>query len=436
MSSIPLSLIFILVSIALFIVMCYKGLSPIVASFVCTAIVSIASVNGFANAFFDTFAITTTGFMRYMILPFLSGATLGTLMNDTGCNQKIGTWLVKKAGPRFAPYTLAILTVILLLGGVMSYVFVVAYLSFGILKAANLPRVVGLTIMSGYMPIGMILLCGATTTQLIPTNFLGTTIYSGLNIGIICSIVNVILVTIYVEVLMRTCRKKGIGWDGLPGNEKEMEFKEEELPGLFTAILPVIIVVLGVLIMINVFKMDSTRAIVIAQTVGSIILLVMNWNRIKGNKAKVLSNGAHAALVPLVGSSLVVGFAGVVSETAAYHALTESITKMNINPYALTVIGTALCCAICADAMGGISAFLTAMSPQLLASGASLNVIHKLTGISSATFDSLPHNGNVNISLQVFGLTHKEGYKHIFIVQTLFPCVYVAVGLIIALIFY
>lgn len=62
--------------------------------------------------------------------------------------------------------------------------------------------------MSGYMPIGMILLCGATTTQLIPTNFLGTTIYSGLNIGIICSIVNVILVTIYVEVLMRTCRKK------------------------------------------------------------------------------------------------------------------------------------------------------------------------------------------------------------------------------------
>lgn len=191
---------------------------------------------------------------------------------------------------------MAILTVILLLGGVMSYVFVVAYLSFGILKAANLPRVVGLTIMSGYMPIGMILLCGATTTQLIPTNFLGTTIYSGLNIGIICSIVNVILVTIYVEVLMRTCRKKGIGWDGLPGNEKEMEFKEEELPGLFTAILPVIIVVLGVLIMINVFKMDSTRAIVIAQTVGSIILLVMNWNRIKGNKAKVLSNGAHAAL--------------------------------------------------------------------------------------------------------------------------------------------
>ena len=215
-----------------------------------------------------------------------------------------------------------------------------------------------------------------------------------------------------------------------------MEFKEEELPGLFTAILPVIIVVLGVLIMINVFKMDSTRAIVIAQTVGSIILLVMNWNRIKGNKAKVLSNGAHAALVPLVGSSLVVGFAGVVSETAAYHALTESITKMNINPYALTVIGTALCCAICADAMGGISAFLTAMSPQLLASGANLNVIHKLTGISSATFDSLPHNGNVNISLQVFGLTHKEGYKHIFIVQTLFPCVYAAVGLIIALIFY
>ena len=434
MTSVPLSFIMIMIAIAAFIVLCYKGLSPIVAALICTAIVALADVNGFVDGYFSVFTAATTGFMSFMILPFLTGAIFGTLMNASGCNEKLGRWLVAKAGPRFAVYSLGALTVILLLGGVMSYVFVVAYLSFGILKAANLPRTVGLTIMSGYMPIGMILLCGATTTQLIPTQYLGTTIYAGLPIGIVMSVVCVVLVTIYVEALIRACRKDGIGWDGTPEQEGNSQFEESELPSIFAAVLPVIVVVVGCLVLINVFKIDSTIAIVAAQSASSVIILAMNRNRIKENMLKVLSDGAHAALVPLVGSSLVVGFAAVVATTAAYQALLGAVTNLNINPYALTVIGVAVCCAICADAMGGLSAFFTILTPQLIASGANLNVVHKLAGAASATFDSLPHNGNINISLQVFGLTHKQGYKHMFIVQTLFPVTYTLVGLLIALI--
>lgn len=435
MTSVPLSLLLIIASIVTFIVLCYKGLSPIVSALIATAIVAIADTNGFKFGYFTMFPMVTTGFMQYMLLPFLTGAIFGTLMNSSGCNAKFGTWLVSKAGPRLAPYTLALLTVILLLGGVMSYVFVVAYLSFGILKAANLPRVVGLTIMSGYMPIGMILLCGATTTQLIPTQFLGTTIYAGLPMGVVMSIVCAIMVTIYVEALIRACRKDGKGWDGTEEMEAQMSFNEADLPSLISAILPIVIVVVGCIVLINVFKIDSTASIVIAQAAASVLILAMNWNRIKENKLKVLSEGAQAALVPLVGSSLVVGFAGVVGNTAAYGAMVNWVSTLQINPYVLTIVGTALCCAICADAMGGLSAFFTVMAPTLIASGANLNVVHKLAGAASATFDSLPHNGNINISLQVFGLTHKEGYKHMFIVQTLFPVVYTLIGLVIALVF-
>lgn len=436
MTNVGLSLVLILAAIACFIVLCYKGLSPVASALICTAIVSLADMNGFANGFFELFPMVTTGFMKFMLLPFLTGAIFGTVMNASGCNEKLGRWLVAKVGPRLAPYTLAALTVILLLGGVMSYVFVVAYLSFGILKQANLPRTVGLTIMSGYMPIGMILLCGATTTQLIPTQFLGTNIYAGLPLGIVMSLVCVVMVTIYVEALIRACRKDGRGWDGTAEQTGETEFKEEELPGVLAAILPVVIVVVGCIVLINVFKIDSMISIVAAQSVATVVILVMNWKRIKQNKLKLLTEGAHAALVPLVGSSLVVGFAGVVADTAAYNALIGWVSNLNINPYALTVIGTALCCAICADAMGGLSAFFTIMTPSLMASGANLNIVHKLAGAASATFDSLPHNGNINISLQVFGLTHKQGYKHMFIVQTLFPLAYTIVGLIIALIMF
>lgn len=98
MTSVPLSLLLIIASIVTFIVLCYKGLSPIVSALIATAIVAIADTNGFKFGYFTMFPMVTTGFMQYMLLPFLTGAIFGTLMNSSGCNAKFGTWLVSRPG--------------------------------------------------------------------------------------------------------------------------------------------------------------------------------------------------------------------------------------------------------------------------------------------------------------------------------------------------
>lgn len=128
------------------------------------------------------------------------------------------------------------------------------------------------------------------------------------------------------------------------------------------------------------------------------------------------------------------GFASVVALSPIYSAMLEWLAGLSINLYVLTVVAVAVRCAICADCMGGMSAFYTLLAPQTVAQGADPSVVHRLSTVTSGTFDSLPHNGNVNISLQVWGINHKEGYKHIFWVQTLLPCTYAILGCILAVI--
>ena len=46
--------------------------------------------------------------------------------------------------------------------------------------------------------------------------------------------------------------------------------------------------------------------------------------------------------------------------------------------------------------------------------GINPGVLHKIASAACITLDSLPHNGVMVTVLACFGLTHKEGYKHLF----------------------
>lgn len=436
MQSVAVSAILLIIAVALFIFLCYQGFGPIPCAILCAAIVGISAEGGFINALFHVFVGGSLEFTSMMLLPFISGGIFGTLMNVTGSSESIGRWLVKKLGPHLAPYAIGLLTMILILGGVMSYVFVVAYLAFGILKAADLPRVVGLTIMGGYCGVTMTLIPSASTVNLVPTFFLGTNLYSGAVIGIGAAVAALVLVTVYVELLIRACRKDHIGWDPMESEAGKLPRTDSDLPPVYIAAIPVAFVVIACIVMIAGFGIDSSYAIVFTQVIGTVLLYVLNMKRIHENKFQIVHDGACSALVPLIGSSCVVGFASVVALTPVYTAVIQWLAGLQIHPYVLTVISTAIMCAICADAMGGMSAFLAVLAPQILATGANPAVIHWLTTSTSGTFDSLPHNGNINICLQVFGLSHKQGYKHLFMVQAIIPTLYTIVALVIALVFF
>lgn len=107
----------------------------------------------------------------------------------------------------------------------------------------------------------------------------------------------------------------------------------------------------------------------------------------------------------------------------AYTAAVEALLKIDTNPYVTAVISVAAICALCADSIGGVSTFSATLGQTILGmGGVDAGALHRLTLAASTTFDSMPHNGSLNVTMGVMGLTHKDVYKNILVVQIGVTC--------------
>ena len=50
-----------------------------------------------------------------------------------------------------------------------------------------------------------------------------------------------------------------------------------------------------------------------------------------------------------------------------------------------------------------------------------MELMHRVTALSSGGFDALPHNGAVITLLAITGMTHKKSYGDIFVVAVAIP---------------
>jgi H+/gluconate symporter-like permease len=375
--------------------------------------------------------------MGNIIIAFFAGGFFGGIMNISGASERIGRTFVKKFGAEALPYVLYIVSSILYYGGIMGAIFILAYLSFGMCREANLPRELALASIVGATAFSMFAPGSAATPNLVPTFGLGTDLYAGLGIGIVCSIVSVVLNIFCLRLLTKSFRARGVGYNPLPDEKTNDEVRgEDEMPSFMSALFPVLFVVVVCIILIRGFNMDSTHAIVITQVLAALYLIIFEGKHIHEDKWGMTQKTILPALTPLVGTSAVVGFGAVVATTSAFDSVIAAINSIDMNPYITTYVAVILISAISADCMGGVSIFMATLGPQMLAAGVNPSPLHRLVALSSATFDSLPHNGSVNMNLTVFQLTHKEGYKYQFFFQALIPFAVSIVCLAGVLLFY
>ncbi|MCD8145165.1 MAG: hypothetical protein LUD79_07515 [Oscillospiraceae bacterium] len=436
--SVTISAIAIIVALILFFILCYNGIGVIPCSILCAAVVALTTEEGLFGTLLGTFMGTTGNYVANMFLPFVFGGMFAALMTATGSSEIIGRFLVDHFGTRFAPYAIMVAVMLLALGGVSAFPFIIAPLAFSVLKAADLPRQIGAVIMVGTYSLVGYLIPGATNTaNVIASNNYGTTLYAGAPMGIVCFLIGVTLVVIYIEFMIRTYRKNGIGYTPSPTEIKTEERGENEYPHFVMAVLPIFIVFVLTMILQLGFGWASTQAVITSLFVGTVFLYVFNWKRIhEKNKFDPITKGMMNAMVPLANTAIIVGFAGVVTATSAYEAMVNKLLSINANPYVTVVISVAVICALCADAIGGVSTFAATLGQTFLGMGVNPQALHRLTLATATTFDSMPHNGSLNVTMQVMGLTHKEVYKHVCVVQIVIPLIYTIVALIMAIAFY
>ena len=68
--------------------------------------------------------------------------------------------------------------------------------------------------------------------------------------------------------------------------------------------------------------------------------------------------------------------------------------------------------------------------------GVNAGALRRLLLCTTQTFDSLPHAQSIANTLGVFGLTHKQAYKELFITTVIFPTIFSIFCCICCMIFY
>lgn len=437
--SVTVSAIAIIIALILFFILCYRGIGIIPCAILCAAIVSFTTEEGLFGTLLGTFMTSTGNYVAQMLLPFTFGGMFAAMMTATGSSEKIGRYLINHFGIRFAPYAIMVSVMLLGLGGVSAYPFIIAPLALSVLKAADLPRQIGAVIMCGsYAMVGYLIPGAANTANVIASQNYGTTLYAGAPIGITCFVIGVVLVVIYIEVLIRSYRKNGIGYTTSPTEIQSSARAENDFPPFFLALVPILLVFILTMILQLGFHWSSTQAVIVSMLAGTIFLYVTNWNRIhESSKFSPITKGMISGIVPLANTAIIVGFAGVVTATSAYSAMVDALLSIEANPYVTVVISVAAICALCADSIGGVATFSSTLGQTFLNMGVNPEALHRLTLATSTTFDdSMPHNGPLNVTLSVMGLTHKEAYKNICVVQIGVTCVYTLVALVMCILFY
>ena len=111
-----------------------------------------------------------------------------------------------------------------------------------------------------------------------------------------------------------------------------------------------------------------------------------------------------------------------------------AISNMNASPYIMVVVGTALFAALSADSMGGIAGSVGSIGAKAIAAGANAGLVHRLTLAAATTFDSMPFSSMLNVTMGFLGLSHKDVYKQIVVVQIGATSIATIIGMLIAMV--
>ena len=169
-----------------------------------------------------------------------------------------------------------------------------------------------------------------------------------------------------------------------------------------------------VVVLLNVIHWPAWAALFI----GCVVLAIMFWKRYQGfhKIVNTLAEGAKNSQ-SVIQTAAICGLASVVGSVPGYNLLLSLLEKASFgSPYIMLFVCIAVIAGFTGSATGGLAFVLDNFTDKLVAMGGNPETLTRIANISQITFDSLPHNSAIVLTLSYCGVTHKEGYKHLFVV--------------------
>lgn len=425
-----LSVLAIIIPLLLLVFVIWKRVNIAISAIICTGLMAFMSGLNVYDCLTNDYMTAFVGYIKsYWPLIFL-GASFGKAMQLGGGAEDLANWLTSKLGTKYVIPVLCLTTLILSYGGVSCYVivFVIYPIALNMFKKADLPRhLVPAIVAAGSFTAVNLGPGSPSVVNNIPVKYLGTSptilpVYSAIIAGSFF-----ILAMIYCMWQEKAARKKGEHFSADAETLKMMaEYEKKEHGSGPMALIPLAIVVFPLFLGVDVLY---------TLLAGWISIAILYWKKID-NKVDILNCGVSDAMGAIVATSAVVGFGGVAKLTMGYTTMVEMATSMGGSPLISFSMGTALLAGACGSGSGGLTLALETLAPKYLEMGVNPGVLHKIASAACITLDSLPHNGVMVTVLACCGLTHKEGYRHLFAITVVGSTIILILAIILASIMY
>ena len=438
-------IIALLFSLALIMILAYKGYSTIITAPIVALITILLTSRSDFNLMFNYTEVYMSGFSGFVknYFPlFLTGAIFAKLMEETGNAKSIADFISQKLGAKHAILSIVLSGAFLTYGGVSLFVvaFILYPISTQLFKEADIPkRLIPGTIALGAFTFTMTAMPGTPEIQnLIPMSYFGTDSFAAPILGLFASILMLSTGMIYLTYRSRAALKLGEGYGDsnvytVPAGKKTSN--------VFISVLPILIVFCSNLFFSKVYyqningdylkeygltldKVSGTWSVIISLILGTLFMLILNFKKLK-NSRSIFDEAIKNSFAPLLNSSAIVGYGSVIKSLSVFTILQNIILGISSNPIISEAISVNVICGLTASASGGLGITLDALSNTYIqmssAMGIPPEVLHRIASLSCGGLDTLPHNGAVITTLAICGLTHKESYKDIFVTSVLIP---------------
>ena len=435
----------LLASVFLLIWLALRGIDIIFAALLSAIVIILTNQLAFAESLLSGFALGKLGaftFAGKFFLLFAAGAIFGRVMGDSGAAASVALALIRRMGAEKALIVTTLSCALLTYGGVVVFVVIFAMYPLGLqlLKEANIPkRLFCAALALGAGTFTLTALPGTPSIQnVISATALNTSLFAAPWLGMIGGITMFALGLWYLETQRRLAHDRAEGFEPGP-RDQLIDVNAEPLPHWVLAVSP-LVVVLGTIMLPRLFlsagaavtgsaaqllEFANNQPVVwpsVALLLGSVQAALL-FPRVRYRALLVMGRGTQDAILPLINTAAVIGFAGVVTQTQGFQTFLTLAIDSGLPPL-LSVFGSiSLISAITGSASGGLQIFMQTLGPQYLEMGLEPEVLHRVATIASGGFDSLPHCGAVVAMLTITQLTHKQAYRDVGVTTVVIPVI-------------
>jgi len=436
----------IILSLFLLMFFAYRGFSVILFAPIFALLAAVSQGLPVMPTYTELFMAKAVIYVKSFFPVFMLGAVFGKVMEDSGMAKSIAHAIIEGLGPKHAILSTVLSCAILTYGGVSLFVVVFAVYPFAaaLFKEAGIPkRFVPACIVLGGFTFTMDCLPGTPQIQnIIPTNFLGTSVYSAPILGSLGGLIIFIVGMMWLKRRIGGALARQEGYGDHKLNEPEIR-EDQKFPAWQLSVLPLLTVLIvnyiGNTVAWNTTLLEPFAAMKLPLMVPAVKNVVSIWALIiglvcgiglaiaigvkqmpKGGLARALNAGTIGSLLAIMNTASEVGYGNVIASLPGFKSIAAAMMSLHVGNSPLVSEGVTVTtlAGITGSASGGMAIALDLMAKDWMAWAATANVppevLHRIASMASGGLDTMPHNGAIITLLAVCGLTHSESYPDIF----------------------